>query len=247
MVPEIQIRNGALYADLTPSNFGYPPVTPMCRIPIPYAGMWQKMGQVFVEQAKATCPVDTGYLRNHIGFNADSGGCEFWSDAPYSAYLEYGTSKMKAQPYFESSLMDAMSSFDGAMGAMADEYMSIDMDMYFLTRRGGKEGSLGECYADLDKLDRIIAFMEKENATSAAEAGWAYDLTMLYKAKEELSQRIGELLEIEQQKQQPGLMAFLADMFAMMFIQILMTPIIIFEIMLEDFFGGIDHNHYPSH
>ena len=129
MIPEVQNRDGALYADVTPSSLGLPIYTPMCHIPIPYSTYWKQFGEMFEEQAKATCPVDTGYLRDHIGFHEDAGGCEVWSDAPYSAYQEYGTSRMSAQPYFEAALVNAYSQIEGSMAALAQEFMENDEEV----------------------------------------------------------------------------------------------------------------------
>lgn len=247
MLPEVQNRDGALYADLTPASLGLPVYTPMCHIPIPYGMFWEKFGAMFEEQAKATCPVDTGYLRAHIGYQADSGGCEIWSDAPYSAYQEYGTSRMRAQPYFEAALVNAYTEIEGSMRALADEFMDNDADLFFLTNRCGREGTLEECYADLQRLDKIIAFMQQSNASTAAEAGWYYDLTPLMDAREEIYARIQQLQEIEAMRQAQGIGGFLAELFGMMLAQLLMAPLTIFEIMLDDINAGNDANHYPSH
>lgn len=248
MLPTVENRDGKLFAMATPAEMGLPFVTSMCHIPIPYAGHWEQMGQLFKETAQATCPVDTGYLKNHIGYHADSGGCDFWSDAPYSAYQEYGTWKMRAQPYFEAAVASAMSSMEGSMRAMADEYNEMDSDLWFLTTRCGKETSLKECYADLERLDKIIAFMESENKITAAEAGWYYDLTNLYDARAEIEQRIEELQELEEQRQaQQGLGGFLAELAGMMLGQLLMAPVTIFELIVDDISSGIDYNHYSDH
>jgi len=247
MIPEIQNRDGALYADVTPNSLGLPVYTPMCHIPIPYSIYWKQLGESFEEQAKATCPVDTGYLRDHIGYHMDSGGCEVWSDAPYSAYQEYGTSRMKAQPYFEAALVNAYSEVEGSMMALADEFMGNDADLWLLTNRCGREGTLKECYGDLEKLDKIIAFMKKSNESTAAEAGWYYDITPLIEAKEEIYARIQQLKEIEAMRQAQGLGGFLAELIGVMLAQLLMAPVTMFEIMLDDINNGNDPNHYPSH
>lgn len=247
MLPVVQNRDGALYADVTPSTLGLPVYTPMCHIPIPYSIYWKQFGEMFEEQAKATCPVDTGYLRAHIGYNADSGGCEIWSDAPYSAYQEYGTSKMRAQPYFEAAMTNAYANIEGSMAALAQEFMENDADLWFLTNRCGREGTLEECYGDLQKLDKIIAFMQKENASTAAEAGWYYDLTPLIDAREEIYNRMQQLKEIEAMRKAQGLGGFLAELFGVMLAQLLLAPLTIFEIMLDDISNGNDAHHYPSH
>ena len=219
----------------------------MCHIPIPYSIYWEQFGEIFEEQAKATCPVDTGYLREHIGYNADSGGCEIWSDAPYSAYQEYGTSRMRAQPYFEAALVNAYNEVEGSMRALAEEFMDNDADLSFLTNRCGREGTLQECYNNLAKLDKIIAFMQKSNATTAAEAGWYYDLTPLIDAREEIYARAQQLQEIEAMRKAEGLGGFLAELIGFMLAQLLMAPVTMFEIMLDDISAGNDANHYPSH
>lgn len=247
MIPEVQNRDGALYADVTPTSLGLPVYTPMCRIPIPYSMHWEQFGEMFKEQAQATCPVDTGYLRDHIGYNADSGGCEIWSDAPYSAYQEYGTSKMRAQPYFEAAMANAYANIEGSMRALAQEFMENDADLWFLTNRCGREGTLQDCYGDLEKLDKIIAFMQQSNASTAAEAGWYYDITPLIDAKEEIYTRIQQLQEMEEMRQAQGLGGFLADLIGMMLAQLLLAPVTMFEIMLDDISAGNDTHHYPSH
>lgn len=247
MIPEVENRDGALYADVTPASLGLPIYTPLCHILIPYSMYWEQFGEIFEEQAKATCPVDTGYLRDHIGYHADAGGCEIWSDAPYSAYQEYGTSRMKAQPYFEAALVNACNEVEGNMKALAEEFMDNDADLSFLTNRCGREGTLQECYRNLEKLDKIIAFMQKSNATTAAEAGWYYDLTPLIDAREEIYARAQQLQEIEAMRQAQGLGGFLAELIGMMLAQLLMAPVTMFEIMLDDINAGNDANHYPSH
>jgi len=247
MIPEVQNRDGALYADVTPGSLGLPIYTPMCHIPIPYSIYWEQLGETFEEQAKATCPVDTGYLRDNIGYQVDSGGCEIWSDAPYSAYQEYGTSRMRAQPYFEAALVNAYSQVEGGMMALAEEFMDNDADLFFLTNRCGREGTLEECYADLQRLDKIIAFMQESNATTAAAAGWYYDLTPLIDAREEIYKRMLQLQEIEAMRKAKGLGGFLAELIGIMLAQLLMAPVTMFEIMLDDINNGNDPHHYPSH
>ena len=83
--------------------------------------------------------------------------------------------------------------------------MDNDADLFFLTNRCGREGTLEECYADLQRLDKIIAFMQQSNATTAAEAGWYYDITPLIQAKEEIYARIQQLQEIEAMRQAQGI------------------------------------------
>lgn len=55
-----------------------------------------------VNVAKRKAPVDTGNLRSQIGYekSADGKDVEIFSNAPYSGYVEFGTVRQNAQPYF---------------------------------------------------------------------------------------------------------------------------------------------------
>ena len=128
-----------------------------------------------------------------------------------------------------------------------EEFMDNDADLSFLTNRCGREGTLEECYGDLEKLDKIIAFMQKSNESTAAEAGWYYDLTPLIDAREEIFARVQQLQEIEAMKEAQGLGGFLAELISIILAQLLMAPVTMFEIMLDDISAGNDANHYPSH
>lgn len=60
-------------------------------------------------EAKARAPVDTGLLRNSIA--ASQTGPDSWlvsSPVRYSVFVNYGTSKMAAQPYMEPALAAVM-------------------------------------------------------------------------------------------------------------------------------------------
>jgi HK97 gp10 family phage protein len=56
-----------------------------------------------VEDMRELAPVDTGELRNSIGYTNLSNGdkilFEIMADAPYAAYVEYGTSRRSAHPF----------------------------------------------------------------------------------------------------------------------------------------------------
>ena len=71
--------------------------------------------------AKMLCPVDTGNLRNSITHTYDSFERKAYigTNVEYAAYVEYGTSKTKAQPYLKPAVTDH-----------ADEYKQ--MVEYFL-------------------------------------------------------------------------------------------------------------------
>lgn len=117
---ETQIIDGALYAICSLVDMGFQLRGPMTGLIIPYKPqLFEEMATVFTDIAKTTCPVDTGFLRDHIGAKAGNGGCEFYSEADYSAYQEYGTSKMAPQPYFEAAL-------DAAIMSVYDDLREIE-------------------------------------------------------------------------------------------------------------------------
>ena len=48
-------------------------------------------GEVVSADAKANCPVDTGYLRNSIAVQVDGNSAVIGPSADYGIYVEYGT------------------------------------------------------------------------------------------------------------------------------------------------------------
>ena len=68
-----------------------------------------KSGMLIERDAKINCPVDTGYLRNSIsakyeGIGTDKPTCEILIGAEYATFIEYGTSKMAAQPFLRPAV-----------------------------------------------------------------------------------------------------------------------------------------------
>lgn len=64
---------------------------------------------VLENAAKEYCPVDTGTLRRSIHTEVQPGSPDRVSalvgpDAPYGIYIEYGTSRMRAQPYLRPAV-----------------------------------------------------------------------------------------------------------------------------------------------
>ncbi|MBO0826211.1 MAG: HK97 gp10 family phage protein [Streptosporangiales bacterium] len=72
--------------------------------------------------AKALCPVDTGYLRSSITADIGDMDAEIGPTANYGAYVEFGTSRMGPQPYMmpaadrrEPELTDAIAVLVGEL------------------------------------------------------------------------------------------------------------------------------------
>ena len=67
--------------------------------------------KTFIEEAQRLVPVDTGYLRSTINATTDGFHCSAEATAEYAEYVEYGTFRMEAQPYFTPALEKAMGVF----------------------------------------------------------------------------------------------------------------------------------------
>lgn len=68
----------------------------------------QSVGDEAISRMQSDAPVDTGFLRANIGVTASSDiAIQLSSLAFYSVYVEFGTYKMGAEPFF----------FDNAVGA----------------------------------------------------------------------------------------------------------------------------------
>lgn len=62
--------------------------------------------------AKLLCPVDTGRLRNSITHEQEDDTTEvIGTNVEYAAYVEMGTSRMKAQPYLEPAVTNHTSEY----------------------------------------------------------------------------------------------------------------------------------------
>lgn len=64
------------------------------------------------KDAKRRAPVDTGNLRRQIRSDIDGYNATISSNADYSAYIEYGTYKMSAQPYMTPAFMKYRAEFE---------------------------------------------------------------------------------------------------------------------------------------
>ncbi len=67
------------------------------------------------KHAKALCPVDTGNLRNSITHTTDDDSAYIGTNVEYAPYVEFGTSRQKAQPYLRPAATDYTSEYKGIL------------------------------------------------------------------------------------------------------------------------------------
>lgn len=68
--------------------------------------------------AKNMAAVDTGNMRNSIGAEIDGLTAVIGPSAPYGVYVEFGTSRMAAQPFMIPSFDEVVPSFTAAIKAI---------------------------------------------------------------------------------------------------------------------------------
>ena len=89
-------------------DLNYPSATPELGLYIDYGDGCDAFLDAFFDIAYDLCPVDTGELISSIDGSTDGESVEVYADADYAQYVEYGTSKMEAQPYFRPALASAI-------------------------------------------------------------------------------------------------------------------------------------------
>ena len=145
-----------LYVSFTPEDLGYPLTLEqeimgeVVVVDVDYSFACEAFVSTFLEQAIATVPVDTGYLQSTIDASTDGFMCEAEATAEYAQYVEYGTWKMRAQPYFEPAVEAGIQAFREIAGEALDEAQE-EMEQICeaimeaaQASFGGEEGFLGE-------------------------------------------------------------------------------------------------------
>ena len=72
-----------------------------------------KVGFKAEDHVKALAPVDTGRLRASITHLVDDKSVTIGTNVEYAKYQEFGTSRMKAQPFLEPGIMNNMDEYKG--------------------------------------------------------------------------------------------------------------------------------------
>lgn len=75
---------------------------------IDYSEGCETFVSTFLEVALAEVPVRTGYLKSTIEGSSTDDSCTCETDCDYAQYVEFGTERMAAQPYFQPALEAAL-------------------------------------------------------------------------------------------------------------------------------------------
>ena len=70
-----------------------------------------QIGLMMERYAQSICPVDTGRLRNSITNDHDDTSVIVGTNVEYAPYVEYGTSRQRAQPYLKPSVQDHLEEY----------------------------------------------------------------------------------------------------------------------------------------
>lgn len=85
-------------------SVGLPTTTSIYHRDIDYSDAVREAIDEFMDAATSDVPVDTGTLQASISCEEEYMGFTAYADTDYAEYVEYGTYKMEAQPYFEDNL-----------------------------------------------------------------------------------------------------------------------------------------------
>ena len=107
-----------LQFNMSVQDLGYIQATQDITLYPNYAEGCRVFRDTFLAEAQARCPVRTGYLRSTISAYSTASSITCMVGAEYAQYVEYGTSRQSAQPYFEPALQIALETaqkyWDGA-------------------------------------------------------------------------------------------------------------------------------------
>lgn len=87
----------------------------------------KELGTIAFKSARQIVPVDTGRLKISIEQKFERrdliSEAEVGTDVPYAGYVEYGTSRQRAQPYMRPSLTQARRQAGPVVKAVINEYL----------------------------------------------------------------------------------------------------------------------------
>lgn len=124
-------------------QLGYQYETPQLGLEVDYSEGVEAFIDTFLNVAQDLVPVRTGNLLNSIEADGDEMGAEVWTDCEYSQYVEYGTQKMPAQPYFRPALEAALNEAEMYWNDAWQEALEEEQEMLEEMEEDGKGGNGG--------------------------------------------------------------------------------------------------------
>lgn len=248
-IPATVRPDGSLYVDITPQTLGLAVLTPLCRLPIDYGEQtWAALGLSAKAEGRATCPVDTGFLRDHIDYANDKGGVEIWSEATYSVYQEYGTSRMRAQPYFESSVTVGIGDVIDDMEATETLWMNADQALFEVQQL------VSSISSGMISFGLARQTIQEARSCLAAIQAVGIDVSELLDALDQTEDEIDEMeieyMMMQQMQQQMGLGGGILEWILTLLAQLVIATL---SALISNIFEGIFATnaeaipHSPSH
>jgi HK97 gp10 family phage protein len=84
----------------------------------------RKIGDQVAAEAKSNAPYRTGRLQGSIHSEQTDHGCRVRADAPYAGFVNGGTRRMAARPYFTNALNTAKDELLGKLEERLEDRVS---------------------------------------------------------------------------------------------------------------------------
>ena len=144
-----------LYASLNLSQLGFWGTTRNGQFPVDYNTGNSIFLNTFHTETATNCPVRTGNLLGSIHGSVSGMSGEFYTQCDYAEYVEYGTWRQSAKPYFENALAVAT---DSAYSAWVQAYEeALELEYW---------------YVFWDVFDHVMSIFPASNSITFAER-WA--------------------------------------------------------------------------
>jgi HK97 gp10 family phage protein len=84
--------------------------------------------QVVYDRSQELCPVDTGFLKKSGFVQVQGDDVQIGYDADYASYVEFGTSKMEAQPFLRPAIDGNEEEILQAVGSKIVDFMQESLN-----------------------------------------------------------------------------------------------------------------------
>lgn len=84
----------------------------------------EEYANIMYSTMRSVVPVRTGYLKSTIGKSSSTTEIMVYVDAEYAGYVNFGTSRQRAQPYFTNTVQQFTPEFEKAFDAETGKAIS---------------------------------------------------------------------------------------------------------------------------